>query len=230
MITNNSPGLSWNGRKIRGFLFDMDGVIADTREGHKKAWVRFLASEAEGMDLEQFMVENFGLGNREIFSKLHPDKADDPGFLDALGEEKESHFLDILAAGEVQPLSGYHAFTHGLQSRGVLMAAGSSAPRKNLVGVLETFAVMDRYSVVVSGSDVARAKPDPEIFIRCREGLGLEGSECIVLEDSMFGIEAGRKAGCHVIGLATTHPAGEIREYCDAVVSDYAELIRLLNW
>lgn len=229
-MKNNQHALEWNGHTIKGFLFDMDGVIADTMEGHKKAWVRFLASKADGMDLEKFMVDNFGLGNREIFSRLHPEKADDPAFLDALGDEKEDHFLDILAAGEVQPLPGYHAFTHGLRRRGILMAAGSSAPRKNLMTVLETFGTVDRYTTVVSGCDVAKAKPDPEIFIRCREGLGLAPEECVVLEDSMFGIEAGKRAGCHVIGLATTHTAEELNGHCDAVVADYTELIRLLNW
>lgn len=222
--------LEWNGHRIEGFLFDMDGVIADTRESHKKAWVRFLATEKREVDLEQFMVENFGLGNREIFSRFYPDHSEDLPFLDAKGDEKEDHFLDLLAAGEVQPLPGLHAFTHALKTRGMKVATGSSAPRKNLVSVLEIFGIIDRFSTIVSGSDVSKAKPDPEIFIKCREGLGLPGEACIVLEDSMFGIEAGKAAGCHVIGIATTHTPDEIAPHCDAVVHDYIELIQLFGW
>lgn len=222
--TNGSGGFPFNGSQIRGALFDMDGVIADTEAAHRKAWVRYLADEKIQIDLDAFMAECFGMGNREIMARLHPDQAGDPRFLDRKGDEKEEIFLELFRAGEVSPVRGLHAFLDGLRDHGIAIAAGSSAPRKNLETVLEGFAIRDRFSVIVSGSDVRNAKPDPEIFTRCREGLSLPGGVCIVLEDSIVGLRSARAAGCHVIGLATTNPAPVIEPYSDLVVNDFVEL------
>ena len=83
------------------------------------------------------------------------------------------------------------------------------------------------FSAVVSGSDVARGKPSPDIFLRTAELLGIAPGECCVIEDSKPGVAAGWAAGMTVIAITNTHPADELRQ-ATHVVADYDEIERLL--
>lgn len=138
--------------------------------------------------------------------------------------EKEDIFLDIFRSGMVPPVNGLHAFIEELDRRGIKMAVGSSAPRGNIDVVLAAYELKDHLSVIVSMHDVKHAKPDPEIFLKCSERLGIPPSQCIVLEDSIHGLEAGRAAGCFTVGFTTMHGAEEIAHLCDFIVTDFKDL------
>jgi HAD superfamily hydrolase (TIGR01509 family) len=229
MNTPTLPTLRLAGHTVRAALFDMDGVIADTRAAHAAAWEIFLRRHGIAEDPEAFLVRVFGLGNREIFSMLHPERAHDLAFLDAMGDEKESLFLDQLAAGRVELVPGVRAMLAHLNAAGIPVALGSSAPRQNVDGVLDRFSLRQHFQAIVTGSDVPRAKPDPAIFLRCCELLAVDGPDAVVFEDSRFGLEAARRARCRVVGLATTHPRGEIAPLCDAVADDFHGVLSLLG-
>ena len=215
---------SFQGQQIRGVIFDMDGVIADTEMAHQHAWGKFIGNHAIDEEPEAFLRRVFGLGNPEIFRDLYPELSENPAKLTELAEEKEEYFRQLLHAGEVQLIPGLSEFLELLQNRGVAVALGSSAPRKNVDAVLAYFFIKDYFQVIVTGDDVEKAKPDPAIFNLCRSRLGLAADQCVVFEDSKFGLQAARRAGCHVVGLATTHNAEEIAPLADLVVSNFAEL------
>ncbi|CAN5276815.1 HAD family hydrolase [soil metagenome] len=219
--------IQWNGRAVLGVLFDMDGVIADTREGHKESWRQFAAREGQSFDMDDFMLKTFGRGNDEVLQMFYPDHPFDREFFRRKGAEKEEIFLEIFRRGAVPEVPGLRKFVSTLQNREIALAVGSSAPRGNIDAVLETFAIRGAFRSIVSMEDVKRAKPEPDIFLKCCEQLHLAPADCVVLEDSIHGLEAARAAGCRAIGITTMHTAGEITHLCDAAVPDFIALSEL---
>jgi len=224
-ITSSSLPI-FRDRPVQGVLFDMDGVIADTRDAHLEAWRRFLKKYDRGEVCADFFHWAFGRGNREIFEERYPEFCEDEAlFLEKSGE-KEDLFLDNFRNGMAPALPGLKDFIAAISDRGVKLAVGSSAPRGNIDVVLETLGITDAFSIIVSSEDAERAKPDPEIFLKAAAGLGLAPEDCVVLEDSTHGLVAARRAGMRIVGVTSMHTAEEIADMCDIAVADYHELIK----
>lgn len=222
--------IAWNGRAVRGVIFDMDGVIADTREAHAEAWIEFARREQRPMDINDFMLKTFGRGNNQVLQYFYPDLEFDPEFFGEKGAEKEEIFLDIFRSGRVPPVPGLVPFVMSLHEAGVRLSVGSSAPRRNIDVVLEAFGLTQFFPIIVSMHDVVHAKPDPEIFSICISRMGLHPNECVVIEDSLHGLEAARAAGCRAVGILTMHRAEEVAGLCDVSVPDFHALMELPGW
>lgn len=220
----------WRGRAVRALIFDMDGVIADTGPAHKQAWIDWADRNGLPLDREHFMREFFGRSNLDVLPHFFPDRAHDREFIFRMGEDKEEQFLVKFRAGEIPPLEGFHELVERAVRRSFGLAVGSSAPRRNIETVLAGFNVRHLFPVTVSQQDVPVSKPAPDIFLACIAGLGLQPDECIVLEDSMHGLEAARRAGCHAIGVTTMHSAKELEDHCDLAIADFRELLNHPEW
>lgn len=225
-----TQGFQWQGQTVRGVLFDMDGVIADTRAAHEKSWLEFAAIEGWHIEPKEFIRRTFGRGNMQILPAYYPDFADDKEYILRKSEEKEALYRRIVQAGEVALVPGVVEFLEAIARRGVRVALGSSAPVGNIAVTLEHFRIDHHFPVIVGMEDVTHAKPDPEIFLRCCEGLGLSPAECIVLEDSIHGLESAHNSGCRAIGVTTMHTAQELDHLCEATVPDFHELIGLFRF
>jgi beta-phosphoglucomutase family hydrolase len=217
------------GRAIRGVIFDMDGVVADTFAAHQEAWGAFLKREGFTEDPAVFLRRTFGQGNPQILRSLYGDHIT-ADFIDQKAVEKESLFVAICREGHVRPVAGVREFLSRLKARGLRLAVGTSAPRMNLVAILEAFNMEDVFDVLVSCEDVEHAKPAPDIFLCACERLQLPPTDCVVFEDSVHGLEAARAAGCRVVGIATTHPEHEIASRCELAVRDFEALMRQAEW
>lgn len=222
--------LDWNGTHVRAILFDMDGVIADTQHAHRIAWIDWARRHHLPLDEATFMRDYFGRANLDVLPHFFPDRANDAEFLMQMGADKEEYFLVRLQRGEIPPLPGFMEFIHRAAARGLGLAVGSSAPRRNVDLVLKTFGVTQLFHTTTAQEDVAIRKPAPDIFLRCVRELGLEPAECVVLEDSLHGLEAARRAGCPAIGFATMHPAEELAPHARLVVKDFEELLGAPAW
>jgi sugar-phosphatase len=89
---------------------------------------------------------------------------------------------------------------------------------------MELLGMRDRFEAIVSGEEVARGKPAPDVFLRAAEHLGLAPARAVVLEDAPAGVAAGRAAGARVIAIASTFPAARLGE-ADLVVSSFTEIL-----
>lgn len=224
-----TQGFDWQGQPVRGVLFDMDGVIADTRAAHEKSWLEFAAIEGWHIEPKEFIRRTFGRGNMQILPAYYPDFADDKDFILRKSEEKEELYRRLVRAGEIELVPGLVEFLQAIAARRVRVALGSSAPLGNIAVTLEHFRIDSHFPVIVGMEHVTHAKPDPEIFLRCCEGLRLSPAECIVLEDSIHGLEAAHNAGCRAVGVTTMHPPQELAPLCEATVPDFHELMRLFS-
>lgn len=219
----------WRGRAVRGILLDMDGTLCDTKEAHADAWKHWACLHNIPVSREQYLAEYFGRSNKEVMPELFP-HISDPALLRELAMEREHLFLDEVRAGKIHPTAGLADFVRRAHARGIGLAIASSAPRENVELISHLFGLQDKIPVRLSMDDVRRAKPAPDLFLAAADHLGLDPEECVVVEDSRFGLEAGRSAASRTIALTTLHPAEELRDLADLCVRDFEELLALDEW
>jgi HAD superfamily hydrolase (TIGR01509 family) len=190
------------------FVFDMDGVIVDTNPFHKIALRTFAEQHGYHLDEEGLIRKIYGRTNKEWIPNLFG-RSLSPEEVSAYGEEKEKLFRDLYEK-EIREVSGLTDFLIAARRLQVKMAIGTSAPRSNVDFVLKHTGLEKFFPVILDESHVTHGKPNPEIYINCAAALLLPPARCIVFEDSLSGVAAGRAAGCPVVGVATTHTADEL--------------------
>lgn len=203
-----------------GVIFDMDGVIVDSNPFHKIALKEFCSGHGYELSDEQLLKRIYGRTNREwlteLFGKLPEDQ------LLEYTEEKEALYRKLFDE-DIKPLKGLIRFLDHLDEQKVLRAIGTSAPRSNVDYTLTKTHTVKYFPTILHDAFVTHSKPDPEIYLKSAEALGLPNSQCIVIEDSLSGVEAGKRAGSKVIGVTTTHSGSELA-HCDLVIDDFEGL------
>jgi beta-phosphoglucomutase len=203
-----------------GVIFDMDGVIVDSNPYHKIALKEFCSRHGYELTDDQLLKRIYGRTNREwiteLFGKLPEDQ------LSEYTEEKEALFRKLFA-DDIKPLKGLVHFLDMLNEHKILRAIGTSAPRSNVDYTLNKTNTVKYFPTILNDTFVTHSKPHPEIYLKSAEALGLPNSQCIVIEDSLSGVEAGKKAGSKVIGVTTTHTHSEL-SHCDLVIDDFEGL------
>ena len=199
----------------------MDGVLSDTERLHVQSEERLLSRL--GIDPGVLAGGAFmGISDREFFTTVFRDHgvaAD----VDAAIAEKWTLMGECPDAA-IRAMPGALALVDRLHRRGMPLAVASSSPRSFIERVLRCLGVLDRFAVVQSGEEVARGKPQPDVFLTVASKLGLAPGECVVIEDSKNGIIAARRAGMRCVALVPPGGDGAIRGDADVVVSDLARV------
>jgi beta-phosphoglucomutase len=203
-------------------IFDMDGVIADTTEGHRLAWKEYLKGYDRPLSDSEFL-SFYGSNNEEIYNTLFPGHNFSAAELQQMSEDKETLFRRR-SGGQIKTYPGFFEFLDNCDSMRIPMAVGSSANRSNVDFVLEELEITGRFIATVTSDDVEFAKPEPDIFLKAVSLAGGDKKTTLVIEDSPIGIRAANSAGIRVAGLTTTHPADKIVG-ADLIVEDFFELM-----
>jgi len=218
---------------MKGFVFDMDGTLVENMAFHFLAFDK--QAERHGYELMRPITSRYyGWHNKDIMPEVIP-----PEFIERLGlqflsDEKEAIYRELYA-GNVRLTAGIDRLLADAKRCGIKCAVGSAGPRVNVEFIMREGDLFDRMDAYVCADDVTHCKPDPEIFLKSCAKLGLEPSECVVFEDAVAGIEAGRAAGCHTVGITTTISGQSLLDAgADFVVPDFrgltaAEIERRLN-
>jgi len=182
-------------------IFDLDGVIIDSNRAHAQAWHTYLARF--GIPADGIETRMYGKRNDEIIRDVFgPDLAEAGIWAHSAAKEAtfrdivRPHFAEYLVAG-ILPFLKKH--------RDMPMAVASNAERANVDFVLEASGAAPYFRISLDGLQVKRPKPDPEIYRKSAELLGVAPANCIVFEDSEPGVEAARRADMRVVGVRTTH-------------------------
>ncbi len=212
-----------NAQSDIGFLFDWDGVVVDSSRQHEESWNRL--SAAEGLPLyDGHFKEGFGKKNTFIIPNLLK-WTQDPKEIARLSERKEVFYREIVAESGLAPLPGVRAFLDELDRLRLPRCVASSTTRENIEAVMARIGLSGRFRAIVAAEDVGRGKPDPEVFLKAADRIGVDPSRCIVFEDSYSGIEAGLAGGMKVVALATTNAAADLAETgASLVVASFQEL------
>ena len=203
-----------------GVIFDLDGVLVDTGWAHKRAW--YDLAEKEGFRMsDEFFYSTFGMQNYQIIPMLV--EGDLPADeLDRLSDWKERRYRELIA-DKLALSGGASELLHGLRKGGFLLAVGSSAPRANLSLVLQRLGVADYFDVCVTKEHVSKGKPAPDTFLTAAEKLSLPPHRCVVVEDAVQGVQAGKAAGMRVVAVTTTRKRADLAG-ADIIVDSLSEL------
>lgn len=192
------------------FIFDMDGTLVDNMRHHTRAWGILLEENGIELDSAHFLVRTAGRTNREIMPMVFGDISEER--LEELTFRKESLYRESFLP-ERRLVEGLDEFFGKATELGIPMAVATAATTRNVEFILDGLDIRGLFGAVVTAADVKRGKPDPEIFLKSAEMLGVEPSRCIVFEDAVGGFEAAHRAGMKAIGIATVNPVEEILGY-----------------
>jgi beta-phosphoglucomutase family hydrolase len=199
--------------KQYGVIWDMDGVLVDTGEFHYQSWRRVFADLKTEYSRDQFRA-TFGMNNAGILEEILGYKPDF-NFVEEVSNQKEGHFRQTVR-GQVKPLPGVLEWLRQLKDMGVHQAIASSAPQANIDVLVEELQIRDFFKAMISGYDMP-GKPNPDVFLRAADLMGVPTTNCIVIEDAVAGVRAAKSAGMRCIAVTTTNPAHLLSE-ADIVV------------
>jgi HAD superfamily hydrolase (TIGR01509 family) len=221
ILVYNLPKMNTKQNSPYAIIFDMDGVIVDSNPYHQIALRRFCEKHGYHLSDEYLKTKIFGRTNADWIRELFKDEIDDTQLL-LYEEEKESMFCEIFAP-HIKPVNGLMDFLSLLREHQVPRAIATSAPSSNVEYVLNKTGVGEFFQIIIDGNMIKHSKPHPEIYLKTIEAIGYPSQKCLVIEDSLSGIESARKAGCIVIGLTTTHTAEELKD-AQLVIDDFKQL------
>ena len=205
---------------MKGFIFDLDGVIVDTARYHYLAW-KHLADQL-GISFTEEDNEQFkGVSRKrclELLLEMGGMQVSEEQF-DAWLQEKNEDYLQYISkmdASEILP--GVLPVLNYLKERNIPMALGSAS--KNARPIIEKVGLTAYFNTIVDGTQVARAKPDPEVFLIAASRLEVLPVQCVVIEDAQAGIAAANNAGMYSLGIGDARVLAE----ADRVFQDFTHM------
>ena len=196
-------------KKIKGFIFDLDGVLVDTAKYHYLAWKKF--ASMFNYDFTEEENEEFkGVSRKRcldiLLAKVGVEATQEQ--IDQWLIQKNEDYLNYISsmdASEVLP--GVKAFLDILKANQIPMAVGSAS--KNAIPILEKVGLLSYFVEVVDGNKVRKAKPDPEVFLLAAQSLGVANDQTVVFEDAIAGIQAANAAQMISIGIGDAQVLSE---------------------
>ncbi|MDP4638207.1 MAG: beta-phosphoglucomutase [Crocinitomicaceae bacterium] len=199
--------------KIKGLIFDLDGVIVTTEHNHFIAWQR--TANALGIDFQEEHNELLkGVSRADSLKKILDlgSKSISSEEFEALLKSKNDFYVDsIQELNQSDLLPGVLDLLLKAKSKGVQLGIGSSS--KNAKFILTLLKIDHLFDVVIDGNGVTDPKPHPEVFLNGANALGLKPSECIVFEDAASGITAAKAGGFHAFAVGNPHIAEMAEKY-----------------
>jgi len=208
-------------------IFDMDGVLVDSAEAHRRAWQQ-LGCEVGTPFTTALFQQTFGQRNASIIPVWLGARGAvelTTARIDALAARKEILYREFVRQGAVRVYPGVSGLLRQLRALGARIAVASSGPRENVSLVIDTIGVRSAVDATVASEDVVEGKPHPEVFLKAAERLGIAPLSCAVVEDAVHGIEAAKRAGMLAVALLTsTARALLLAAGADLIVDDVAGL------
>ncbi len=205
------------------FIFDMDGVIANTEEAYIDAF-RNLGHNIK-IDKKRWFNEFPGTGPHYVISTLFEEN-------NYKSTEKIEYWIDlwkkeyesIIKKGDIKPIEGFLNFNKQLNDINIPKIIATGSHTKNALLVLQLFNIVDEFDIVGS-EDVKARKPNPDLFLEAARRLDYQPKDCIVFEDSLVGIQAAKAAGMKCVAVASTFSRDILeKENPDLIINNYVDV------
>lgn len=203
----------------KAILWDMDGVLADTSPLHFETWEQVLTEQGIPFDRQKFH-HIYGLKNHDLLPYL-AGKPLEPQWIEQIAAQKELAFR-LALPGHLSPLPGVTDWLRRFQAWGCKQAVASSAPPENVETLVDELGIRKYFDALVTPGDLP-GKPDPAVFLLAASQLVESPQDCLVIEDSIPGIEAALRAHMRCIAVTTTNPP-EALTRADIVVETMHQL------
>ncbi|MCQ9208122.1 MAG: beta-phosphoglucomutase family hydrolase [Omnitrophica bacterium] len=205
--------------KLKAVIFDLDGVIVDSVPVHFKAWKKMFSEFGKEFSFEDYKEKVDGIprmsGARAILTDLPQEE------LAKAAEKKQNYFLEFLEKEGVRVYESTLNLIQQLKQEQIKVAVISSS--KNCLPVLKKLGIDNLFQVIITGHDIKRGKPEPDVFLQAAEKLGLPVSECIVFEDAVLGVEAAKRGNFRCVGVDRYRSPSRLAK-ADLVVNDLSEV------
>ena len=209
---------------IKGIIFDLDGVLCSTDEYHYQAWKKL--ADRLGVYFDRKINDRLRgvsrMASLDIVLERSEVSYSDEEKL-AFATEKNETYRGLLSNMSPADLSDEVKDTlDELRRRGYLMSLGSSS--KNSKYILERIGLAGYFDAISDGTNITRSKPDPEVFLKAAEFIGLIPEECLVVEDAVAGIQAAKAGNMTAAGI------GEASSYelTDYPLQTFSDLLKIL--
>jgi HAD superfamily hydrolase (TIGR01509 family) len=206
-----------------GVLWDMDGVLVDSGDLHRRAWRIFLARQHKPVTDEAF-ERGFGQPNQAVLP-IYFGEGLSAAEIAHLSDAKERCYRALVAEEGIAPTPGALDWLACFDEAGLRQALATSGCRANAELIVDRTSARRYFAAIVTADDVARGKPHPDLFMRAAAEIDVPPARCAVIEDSLHGIEAARRAGMPCLAIATTHSLDELAP-ADLALPD----LRHLTW
>ena len=204
---------------MKAAIFDLDGVIVNTVPLHFKAWQRMFAEYGKEFDFEDYKEKVDGIlridGARAILTDI------DEAELKKAADKKQVYFLEYLNSEEISVYNDTVDLVKALKKEKIKRSVISSS--KNCLPILKKVNLVELFDVILTGNDVTKGKPDPQVFFMAAKKMSVEPGSCVVFEDAVLGVEAGKRAGMKCVGV-DRHGNPERLKKADLVVGDLGEV------
>ena len=222
-------------KKIKGIIFDLDGVITDTSALHKKAWEKL--AEKKGIPFDEETADKLrGISREKSLEVILENACKKHGVKKQYTHEQFNELMEIKNNCYKKNLSGLNPndifpgvaeLLDTLKNKGYKLAIGSSS--KNAGLVIKNLQIKNKFDAIVDGAEITRSKPYPEIFQKAADKLGLPHGQCAVVEDAASGIEAANAAGMVSIGIGPENRFNEKNQKPDFRFDDIQALSNQRN-
>ncbi len=205
---------------VSAVIFDLNGTILEDEDEYGKAFVKVLKSL--GIDTKTLLPQEKGIGVKENWQKLiqkHNIKTDKS--VELLVKETQEEYLKEISEVTIRP--GFDDFINNLKDSQIKVALATSNTWEQTDKILDTLGLQDIFDVTTTGDEVTYNKPDPDIFLLTADKLGVEREDCLVIEDSLAGIQAAKRAGMKVIAISSEGDS-DIFSKADLVVEGFSEI------
>ena len=213
-----------------GILFDMDGVIVDNNSYHFKAWKEICAKYGKEINDEIYRDQMNGRTLQALVNFIFDTDMDRERAI-AIGQEKEALYRKLYQP-YLEPAKGLLELLAKAYDANIPMVIGTSAPKENVRFTIEGLGIGHYFKAILDDRSVTKGKPDPEIYLKCAHATGLTNERCVVIEDAVSGLIAGKTAGSKTIGIATSHKRDELP--ADLIIDSFTQIsldqiIELIN-
>lgn len=200
-------------------IFDLDGVLVDSKEFHWESWQR-LAPELDFPITREGFLKTFGMPNKGVIDGMSG-RTFSESEISRIAKRKEELYREAIR-GKFVGLPGAVELVRTLRQMKIPLAVGSSAPAENVELVLSELKIRDCFDAVVKDGDYKNGKPAPDVFLTAAKNLNVSPSQCIVIEDAVHGVEAAKAAGMKCIAVTTTTTA-EALKGADLIIADLSD-------
>lgn len=214
--------------KIKGVIFDMDGLMFDTEYIYYKAWQD--AAKDYGYEITWEIYTQLVARNSMYIGKVLKSILGEDMPYEAILNKKRAYSDAIIEAEGIKHKQGLLMLLDYLEVNNIKKAVATSSEREKALRYLELGGIKERFDGIVCGSDVHESKPNPEIFMKAATLLGLDAEECMVLEDSRLGICAAKRADMYGVFVPDLVAADEeIKGYATKIVNSLEDVKALLE-
>jgi beta-phosphoglucomutase len=207
-------------KTTKACLFDLDGVIVDTAIYHFQAWRR-LANEL-GFDFTEHQNEQLKgisrMESLELILKWGNVSLSEEEKLEWAARKNAWYLELVMKMTPEEVLKGVPEFLKALRANGIKIALGSASKNSRLI--LEKINMIDYFDAIIDGNNITKGKPNPQVFLLGAEATNCEPYDCVVFEDAVAGVQAGKAGGMRVIGVGDK----EILREADFVIKGFEEM------